>query len=352
MQYKILFVLPVSTQPRFSKRIQNYLDRGYEVTVASFEREYFKKNSLPENIKFLSLGKIESGAYIKRIPKIVSVFNKIYKLSKKNDLIYIFSPDILLFTFSFLKSSKLYYEIGDIRQISGNQAVSNLYDGIYKKALKKCSKIFVTSTGFKRFFADKYSVDVMKFRVIENKLPVSLFSPFDRSEFRHIKSSSYIVSIIGLLRYKNIISFLTAYYKADAKFKIKIFGDGPLRDEIMKFVDNDNVQYFGQFRNPDDLFEIYNQTDLSFTMYNSKNKNVQLALPNKLYESIYFRRPILVSADTYLEEMVNKYQVGFFWKQEDMKGLISYMTSESFIKDYNRLCANFDLINQNVYLAK
>src|SRR5690625_3353322 len=315
----ILFILPVSSQPRFAKRIQSYLAKRYKVTAASFERDYFAKNTLPDEIIYYPLGKIKAGNYPKRIPKLLSSIRPLLKLSKDADLVYVLSADVLLFLFAFVKKEKLLFEIGDIRSIGTSSMVKFMYDLIYQRALRKCSRIFVTSKGFKDFMSSKYQLDPSKISIIENKLVSLDFPSENRTPFESLKDNEFIVGIIGLLRYPNILDFLQEYQKANVKFRIKIFGDGPLKEQILQYVDGNKIQFFGQFKYPDDLSRIYEQIDLSFTMYDSNDLNVQLALPNKLYESIYFRRPILVSTNTYLNKKVEEFNVGFSWSQDDMQ---------------------------------
>lgn len=351
MKKRILIILPVAPQPRYIKRMQKYLDKGFKVTVASYERDYIEANKLPEDIEYHSLGKVQTQKYFQRIPRLLYLLKKLLSLSKKNDIVYIHTLDILIFLYNFIPSEKLYFELGDIRNASENKFISGTYDLMLSKALKKCGKIFVTSPSFKSFIIEKYKIKPDKIEVIENKLSSKHFPINKRLPFKRLEGSSYTLGIIGFFRYRTMIDFLKVFHKRENNFTIKLFGDGPLKEEMMSYVDEDKVQYFGQFKNPGDLAHIYKQIDLSFTMYNAQDKNVRLALPNKLYESIYFNRPILVSSNTYLEEMVDKFKVGFSWHQNEMVELIEYLNSVEFINKYNSLEPNFDIIKENKFLA-
>lgn len=351
MKKSILFILPVSSQPRFSKRIQTYLDQDISVTVASFERDYFEKNKLPDNINYYSLGKIKNKSYVKRIPRLLSSLKKLLSLSKGKEVVFIFSPDILILLYNFLSKEKLYFEIGDIRKASNNNFIAKSYDLVYGKALRKCKKIFVTSEDFKSFINKKYKIELNKINIIENKLPSKFFPLQNRIPFVHLENKRFTIGIIGLLRYQNIINFLKTSKNQYNKFDIRIFGDGPLKKEILDYVDGNRVQYFGQFKNPDDLPAIYEQIDLSFTMYDSRDKNVQMALPNKLYESIYFKRPILVSTNTFLEKNVRAFDIGFSWDQSKMVELVEYLNSEKFIKSFNSYSESFESIPKSKFIS-
>jgi succinoglycan biosynthesis protein ExoL len=347
---KALFILPVATQPRFSKRIKWYLDNGYIVTVASFERDYLSQNELPVGIEYYCLGKIQNNNYIKRIPKIINSLMILFPLAKKHDLILIFSADVLVFLSHLLQAKRIYYEIGDIREIK-QYLVRNIFNTIYGNALKRCDSIFVTSNGFKEYIKNKYFIEDDRIKVIENKLDKNIFKESSILSFRHLKSSYFTVGIVGLFRYNNIIHFLEAYKKIRGLFKIALYGDGPLLKIISQYIDNENINYFGSFKYPDDLNDIYNRIDISFTMYDAEDLNVRLALPNKLYESMHFKKPIIVSHGTFLEEKVLTLNIGFSWDQNNMEGLIKYLNSAKFIEDYNVLDGNFNKIQREEYLA-
>lgn len=347
-----LFILPVATQPRFSKRINSFLSQNIEVTVATFERDYFNLNKLPEGVNIESLGKIESGNYLKRIPKLINSIRKIINLSKDKNIIYIFSVDVLVFTGLFFRKKKLIYEIGDIREFTKNKYVAKFFHYIYMKILNKCTSIIVTSSAFKDYFLTKYSLNNEQIKVIENKLQNGpYFNPSEKIEFKQIESK-YTIGIIGYLRYINTVNFLKAYDSySDNKFDIIIFGDGQLKNQILEYVNNKSVRYYGQFKYPDDIKSIYEKFDLSFTMYDSTDLNVRLAIPNKLYESMYFKKPIIVSSNTYLSNIVDNLGIGIQWNQNDMMGLVKYLNSKDFFDSYKLFENKLNRIDREVYLS-
>ena len=55
----------------------------------------------------------------------------------------------------------------------------------------------------------------------------------------------------------------------------------------------------------------------------SGSKNNLLALPNKLYESMYFETPMIVSKQTYLGELVSKNKIGLVVDACDQADLIN-----------------------------
>ena len=113
-----------------------------------------------------------------------------------------------------------------------------------------------------------------------------------------------------------------------------------------------NVKFTGKFKNPDDLFKLHENMDLLLCTYNTTFENVRRAEPNKLYEAVFFRTPIIVSTGTFLAKKVNELNVGFDVNaddQDEVRRFINSLTSE-VINEKSRACAGIPLnycINNN-----
>jgi glycosyltransferase involved in cell wall biosynthesis len=86
-----------------------------------------------------------------------------------------------------------------------------------------------------------------------------------------------------------------------------------------------NVFYHGRFKNPEDLPVIYKNIDLLLCAYDYRIDNVRYAEPNKLYESIYFRKPIIVSSNTFLAKKVSDLGIGYHLDSLDNNAIISFI---------------------------
>lgn len=331
-------LLPVNSQPRLIKRVKSMVDKGYDVTVAYQIRDYFKKNHLPDDCKKVPLVYIESGKYYRRPFKLLKSFMMLYSLKEKWDIIYTFSFD-LLFISSFLSAKNRYYEIGDLRIVD-----SVVYDVINRRLLKKQDKIFVTSIKFAEFLHEKYEVSKEKVKVVENKLHPEFFAG-NRKNKSPITHRRIRVGIIGLLRYRQVLDFLFAIKGSDNRLEVHIYGSGVFLEKVQSFVDGKNVFYHGEFSYPVDLDNIYQNVDISFVMYNSEDLNVRLALPNKLYESIYYKTPLIVSSSTYLAEKVKSYGVGLEWDIRDMQNLPAAIENVFKNSMYEKYVENCDRVN-------
>ncbi|GHT69694.1 hypothetical protein FACS1894110_19670 [Spirochaetia bacterium] len=349
IKQRVVFFSQLSTQPRYIKRMQLFIDKGFDVTVVSFERNRNKKNIIPREVAYLNLGTIDNGNYIKRLPVLLKSIYKMRSVINNGDLLYFFSDDIFILLPLLMKNKNtIYYELGDITAFN-IPFLKVFYYYIYGKILKKTDKIYVTSPAFKDYLINKYNIR-NNIEIVENKLIRKSFLSMEKPHFRTLEYGEiFTIGIIGFLCYPNILWFMNEYIKNDNRFRICLFGDGPLLDDLEYFINKNQIKYFGTFKYPDDLENIYKQTDLSFIMYNSNILNVRLALPNKLYESMFFKRPVLVTKNTFLAEKVSKYGIGFCWNQNEMADLIEYLNSREFIQEYNSLKDNFETIKELDY---
>ena len=64
-------------------------------------------------------------------------------------------------------------------------------------------------------------------------------------------------------------------------------------------------------KNPEDLNSIYSNVDIVVACYEAENLNERIAEPNKLYEAMFFCKPIIVSKDTFLANQVNENKFGW-----------------------------------------
>ena len=72
-----------------------------------------------------------------------------------------------------------------------------------------------------------------------------------------------------------------------------------------------NIIEHGRFKNPDDLDRVYSSFDIVACNYDATGPNERIAEPNKLYEALFYNKPILVSQNTFLGAKVERMGVGY-----------------------------------------
>jgi hypothetical protein len=74
--------------------------------------------------------------------------------------------------------------------------------------------------------------------------------------------------------------------------------------------------------------------------------NNKVALPNKLYEAMYFKVPIITSKETYLGELVEKYDIGKCIEccSDELLEILNKFDCDMYIN-------SFDGLDNNKYIA-
>ena len=127
------------------------------------------------------------------------------------------------------------------------------------------------------------------------------------------------ISFVGTVRFINMDMKILKLFANDGRFKINYFGTGS--DVLLDFCNQEgikNVEFYGSFT-PDMTATFYQKTDLINNLYGNHNPFLDYALSNKLYHSGQLYIPILVCPDTYMQEVVDKYNMGFVFDVENEK---------------------------------
>ena len=278
------------------------------------------------------LGQLKDRKYLERIVPIFKAV-KILRNNIPHNIIdikfYTFSIDCLLI--AKLAGIKIgFLEVGDLILMNTNK---KWFKVIEKLVLRFINGLVLTS---KEYYNQYYKYlgnnPVKSFHYIENKVPKVLLP--HRVQESKKNTGKITIGLIGLLRYELPILRLTKFIeKNNSSVSLKVFGDGPCKHF---FQENhiENITFYGSFKNPDELCDIYKKVDINYVVYDPRFLNVRLAIPNKLYESAFFSVPIICSENTYLSKLVRKWDIG---------GEISIISQDHFDRDMSNYL-NFDWI--------
>lgn len=324
----IVFLISHLPNPRMNKRIEVgkkagttsliYWDRG---TVEIWD--IFHKDISNYKIRILA-------AYtnpLKRIfPTIKYGIQAIKQLRKlKPKILYVANVDMLLIAniYSFItrRKTKIIYEIADLNKLVADKQISlvskfasKVLITLEKKLTKKIDTLVVTS---EKFYHSYYAAFISQSKVlfIPNMPDIKYFQDFSRKD-----NGTFTVGFIGAVRYKNQMKMLI---NAAEECGINLlFAGAGLDDEIENLVkDKPFVKYIGKYNYEQEIANLYGQVDAIYSVYDADLKNVRVALPNKLYESIYCELPIIVAQDTYLSEIVESEGIGISINHNNQKQL-------------------------------
>lgn len=325
----IIFIVQQLSQPRCIKRINHFIEEGYSCKIFGFNNGLYEDNLKNYNKKIEEQWEIDKKA--SKLQKINIYHNKIRSVINqidKDDIIYAFSFEIGSIV-SLLWKQKYIYEEADVSASRiKNKYIRRFLLKLDRRIIKKSLATIFTSEGFPKYIFGSNNPYSEKTVFIHNKLHES-FIENSRPDVLDVDINSIKFGFIGLIRYPNtILRFARIVGEYFPNHEFLFFGvpDG----DVLEQEDWDkysNVKFHGKFKNPIDLNLIYHKIDINVVCYDPTLDNVKIAEPNKLYESIYFKKPILVSKDTFLCERVNDLKVGFCINALSDSSIISFISS-------------------------
>jgi hypothetical protein len=120
---------------------------------------------------------------------------------------------------------------------------------------------------------------------------------------------------------------------------MKFFGYSNFLAELKGCIQSySNIKYLGKFKT-EDLPQIYNQIDVSYCVY-KKGMNEEIAEPNKYYESLFFKKPIICQKNTLVASKVRKLNTGFILdisQENEITKFLSSLDAKKIRDKYNSI---------------
>lgn len=328
---KLVFLFPHLPNPRMLKRI-GALRKNYNVEVIYWDRllDYNNPNKLPKDIKKHVIKiKGNEGRPLNRLKNTIKVIVEALRIIKKikPKILYLSKTDMLfvgvVYKRLFNKEIELIYEVSDLHSLQIDKQKS-----IFKKfmswTLVKLEKILcqhikllvVTSENFYDQFYNKF-IDKSKMLFIPNTPDPGVFNEFNRN-----KNNIFTIGFIGAVRYAKQIEMLIDAAEI-AEINVFIAGRGVDSQRIEEYAkEKKHVEIYGEYQYGEEIKTLYEQVDCIYSVYDASKRNVQIALPNRLYEAIYTNTPIIAAKNTYLGELVEKHGIGKTTHHENTSELV------------------------------
>ena len=351
---KIVFIIGSISDSHIIKRAQAFVDLGYSVEVYGFQRGVNTTNQF-EKIPLTVLGKMKDQHYFARLVTEWNTVRKVISSQSKSTLFYVWGFDLALIC--KIQRCKYVYEISDMVHSKLQWPFNVLMRKIDKRLIHASKATLITSEGFIDYLGCTQE-EKCKFILMPNKLSESFIGK-QRPKVL-LKEGKIRFGFVGYYRYPNTVMRLAKVIgEAFPNMEFHFWGTGP--DEMLRIIKDltckyKNVFEHGRFKNPDDLDRVYDSFDVVACNYDAVGTNERIAEPNKLYESIFYNKPIIVSANTFLGTKVKKMGVGYiidssedeiiksFLKSLNYEELLKIanienrMSSKELIEDYTEVC--------------
>lgn len=329
---KIVFVLNSISITRCQKRVQEFIDKGYEVEVYGFARggETYAK---PANYRIEEIGYHPvSMSYYKRLFVIIKALLKLHKKyrKQKNVIFYYFFFDVA-FAATLVSHRPYIYEESDIPYSNiGNGLLRNFLKKRDKKIIRQSLMTVMTSEGFIKYHGLEQQQE--NICLVPNKVnPVLLNLPYSHKtlDMEHLS-----IGFVGGFRYQSVFNVASVVANDYPNITFHVFGNIIENEKEIQELSNqhENIKLHGIFKNPQELPYVYEQLDLVLATYDATSVNACYAEPNKMYESIFFRVPVVVSKGTFLSNKVNALGIGYSINGldfDEIRMFLKGLTSES-----------------------
>lgn len=328
---RISFILSSLQLQRVVKRINSFVDAGYDVEVFAFVRKDEPINHISFRFKYEIIGEFSNKiSYLKRLPILYNSVKKIASLINKDNLVYYFGIDVAIIGRLLISNKYVYEEADLVHTYIGNKLISFILEKIDCRIIKKSAISVMTSEGFAKFhFGNNIPQQVL---IIPNKLNKDILK-YKSVQANEINLSHIKFGFVGALRFMSVYNFCKVIVDRFPQHEFHVYGIMSDDNKFSKFLSCSNFYYHGIFKNPSDLPDVYSGIDIVVSTYDNELVNVQYAEPNKLYEAIYFEKPIVVSTNTFLFEKVKKMNVGYgvnCQKEDFIEDYINSLTYENY----------------------
>lgn len=238
---------------------------------------------------------------------------------------YIITPTNTAFLVApFLLTTSIPFLV-DVRDYLNEKKLFNRV--LEKMIFSKSKMIVISSKGFKKWMP---SINIPVYTV--HNMPLD-FEKYLLSDWRS-DNCRIVIVYIGYVNYYQVNTKLIDILRGNPKYALqysgKIAASCPLKDYVGK--DETDVTFTGPYSN-DDKAKLYKQIDMINAIYGSKSLLVTTALPNKLYDAVLYRKPIIAAKGTYLAEIVEAEGIG----------LAVDMEKDDIISELNKYWDNFDI---------
>lgn len=312
----------VNPDPRVEKEVEAISEFGYFATILAWNRnEPFLPNE--EVISFNGKNYIIIRKYIPAtfggglrnlFPLFMWQIFLFYWLFKNNriyDIIHACDFDTIIpaILIKFLFKKKVIYDIFDYYIDSFNvpKPLMLLIKTLDRIAMKLCDRIIVCD----ELRLEQINVpNNKKYEIIYNTPKDLLPSLSKISSLNSKENKKLILSYVGILQPNRFILEMLEIFKKHPEWELYIGGFGTL-EAIVKDVHEKyrNIYFLGRLSYFEAL-KVYFKSDIIFAIYNPKIKNHRFSSPNKVFEAMMLKKPIIVAKGTGIDVIVEKYKFG------------------------------------------
>lgn len=315
---KVALILPGSIW--YAPYVRNYTkileSLNIDYSIISWNREGDDK---PEGFQYNKLCRQGHGsAGLSAYKGYICFIKKTIKV-QGFDRIIVFGPQMSCLLSTYLLCQFRHHYMIDYRDLSIEQ--KNGFKQLFAVMLRFSRANVISSPGFKRWLPKRDYYLSHNFDV--NAVREALAAPIE-DDFYHPESID-ILTIGGIRDYSSNIEVVKALGNKD-DFTIRFVGKGDTADQIAEYCRQDgieNISFTGFYQKPEEACYVKGCTFMN--IFYPRIITHDTAVSNRFYNSLIYKRPMLVTKYTTQGDFAEKYQVGI--AVENCEGLDSKLKS-------------------------
>jgi succinoglycan biosynthesis protein ExoL len=320
---ELLFFCPDVTDASTLKRVQQFVDHGYRVTVFGFRRQRYNSAYQP-TWPHVPLGLTSDGRYGQRLGALLRAIPTIIAHRRRlrgASVFYARNIDqLVLAMFAKLISfsrAPLTYEVLDIPPILiGDSMASRLIRAVERLCLRHTRLLVLSSPGFHRAFYDAVQHYRGDWFLLENKLHPSISRRTVAPAHTVGAQRPWVVGYFGLIRGEATFDLMTRLAERLQGRVIFKFRGVLTTVEQSRFDDalkrHPNIVYGGPYLPHQDLEDMYREVDFAWALdLEHTDHNSRWLMPCRFYEAGYFGVPCLAVRGFEVGSMLERHCIGW-----------------------------------------
>jgi len=329
---KILMIVsnPYTHDPRVYNEAMSLVNSGHDVTVIGWDRN--NKHAIEEWNKNVRIIRIQNKGILRVLPGVMIKnplwWRKAYRRGLKLfydewkfDVVHCHDLDTLPAGVWLKKKTncRLYYDAHEIfgyMILDKPKIISKLSFWMEKKLIKHVDKIITVNDPLKKYFKKISSKPI---EIIMNCKKIG------STDYHSPENDVFTIIYLGALNEHRFLLETIDVIKEITDVKLIIGGQGKLFDEIKnKCQQIKNIDFVGLVRQ-DKVIKMTKESNVVLCIFNPNNKNNQVGLPNKVFESMVCGRPIIITKDLYYENVVNDGGITIEFSKKSLRESIIYL---------------------------
>lgn len=357
---ELLFFCPDVTDASTLKRVQQFIDHGYNVTVFGFRRQRYNSGYQPP-WPHVPLGLTTDGRYGQRLSALLRAIPTILAnrhLLKDASVFYARNVDQLLLAMLarlvVFSRAPLTYEVLDIPPILMRRGpVSALIRAIEQFCLRRTRMLVLSSPGFHRNFYGAIQHYSGEWFLLENKLHPSI--PHRTAPRAHGERRPWVVGYFGLIRGEETFDLITRLAdRLRGKVLFKFRGvlttvDKEKFDAVLQRCPN--IVYGGPYLPHQDLEDLYGGVDFAWALdLEHADHNSRWLMPCRFYEAGYFGVPCLAVRGFEVGMALEKHHIGWTFDAPLEDSLVQFF-EQLTPADYDDVRARLNATPTSMFVA-